>query len=63
MLSPNASHRDYNRMKYYSALRTGYKHLGKEESAKFLEPPEHVVDENLFIIYNPFRGPRKCYLT
>ena len=28
MLSPTSGHRDYNRYKYYSALRTGYKHLG-----------------------------------
>ena len=28
MLSPSRGHKDYNRFKYYSALRTGYGHLG-----------------------------------
>ena len=56
MLSPTSGHRDYNRYKYYSALRTGYKHLG-EETSTFLEPPKHVIDQNLFIIYNPFSAP------
>ncbi len=31
MLSPEASHKDYNRYKYYSALRTGYAHLGIDQ--------------------------------
>ena len=66
MLSPTSGHRDYNRYKYYSALRTGYKHLGQEDAA-FLEPPKHVIDQNLFIIHNPFSAPRKyikpCCLT
>ena len=30
MLSPSRGHKDYNRFKYYSALRTGYGHLGIE---------------------------------
>ena len=30
MLSPSFDHKDYNRLKYYSALRTGYAHLGME---------------------------------
>ena len=30
--SPRISHKDYNRYKYYSALRTGYKHLAPEEA-------------------------------
>ena len=47
MLSPKADHKDYNRYKYYSALRTGYAHLGIEEPA--LEPPSHVVDNELFL--------------
>ena len=59
MLSPSSGHRDYNRYKYYSALRTGYKHLGKEDG-EFLAPPKHVLEENLFIIHNPFNPPRKC---
>ena len=35
--------RDYNRMKYYSALRTGYKQLNKE-SVGFLQVPEHIAN-------------------
>ena len=31
MLSPGESHKDYNRYKYYSALRTGYAHLGIDQ--------------------------------
>jgi len=31
MLTPGTTHKDYNRLKYYSALRTGYSHLGIEE--------------------------------
>ena len=58
MLSPSNTHRDYNRYKYYSALRTGFKHLGQEDQA-FLEPPSHIIDHNLFLIHNPFNKPRK----
>ena len=47
MLSPKADHKDYQRLKYYSALRTGYAHLGLEEPS--LEPPEHIIDKNLFL--------------
>ena len=61
MLSPTSGHRDYNRYKYYSALRTGYKHLG-QENPTFLEPPKHVIDHNLFVIYNPFSSPREYLL-
>jgi hypothetical protein len=45
MLSPRG-HKDYNRMKYYSALKTGYKHLNKEE---FLKVPKHVIDDTLYV--------------
>lgn len=47
MLSPREGHKDYNRYKYYSALRTGYSHLGIEEP--YLEPPSHVIDKELFL--------------
>jgi hypothetical protein len=47
MLSPTFDHKDYNRMKYYSALRTGYAHLGIEE--QLLEPPTHIIDQALFL--------------
>ena len=52
MLSPKEGHKDYNRYKYYSALRTGYSHLGIEEP--YLEPPSHVIDKELFLAQIPF---------
>jgi len=51
MLSPRPEHKDYNRYKYYSALRTGYAHLGIDQPE--LEPPSHVIDNALFLL-NPF---------
>ena len=45
----------YNRHKYYSALRTGFKHLGNEDKA-ILELPEHIVDPTLLIFVNPFKS-------
>lgn len=44
ILSPRANHKDYNRFKYYSALRTGYKHLTPETKDSFLNPPAHIID-------------------
>ncbi len=38
----------YNRFKYYSALRTGYKQLNQKDS--FLKVPMHVIDPQLFYI-------------
>ena len=52
MLSPDATHKNYNRFKYYSALRTGYGHLGIEQPE--LEPPSHVIDNDLFLFKLPF---------
>ena len=46
---PNISQRgspEYNRFRYYSALKTGYQHLNKEE---FLSLPKHVIDPNLYV--------------
>lgn len=44
-------------MKYLSALKTNYKHLGTEDEA-FLEPPANVIDPDLFVVgWNPFRPP------
>lgn len=54
LLSPKSDHKDYNRYKYYSALRTGYKHLTPETKDSFLHPPTHVIDKNLFLLTNPF---------
>ena len=45
MLSPR-THKDYNRFKYYSALKSGYEHLNKEQ---FLSIPKHVIDDALFL--------------
>ena len=52
MLSPKPDHKNYHRFKYYSALRTGYGHLGIEQPA--LEPPTHIIDPNLFLFKLPF---------
>ena len=52
MLSPNSDHKDYQRLKYYSALRTGYAHLGIDSPD--LEPPSHVIDPQLFLFKLPF---------
>ena len=46
MLTSN-DHKDYQRYKYYSALRTGYGHLGLDRPE--LEPPSHVIDKELFL--------------
>jgi hypothetical protein len=43
MLSPRGSE-DYNRFKYYSALKTGYKHLGERDD--FLNIPRNIVPED-----------------
>jgi len=60
MMSPTADHRNYNRFKYYSALKTGYKHLGDPTATTdFLTPPEHVIDTNLFLFMNPFASRGK----
>lgn len=41
ILSPRG-HKDYNRLKYYSALKTGFKHMHKED---VLNIPKHMIDE------------------
>ena len=67
ILSPASGHKDYQRYKYYSALRTGYAHLGIEEPK--LEPPSHVVDNELFLFQffskcsEPWRTIKLSYLT
>ena len=57
ILSPRQSHRDYNRLKYYSALKTGFKHMGTDQD--LLTPPVHVIDQNLFLLQIPFARPSK----
>jgi len=54
ILTPGSAHKDYNRYKYYSALRTGYKHLTPETSEDFLAPPQHVINSNYVLLHNPF---------
>lgn len=39
--------KNYHRFKYYSALKTGYKHLGNQ--GEYLEIPHHVIDANMFV--------------
>jgi hypothetical protein len=36
--------KDYNRLKYYSAIRTSYKHLTPETKDSFLNPPTHIIN-------------------
>jgi hypothetical protein len=64
MLTPPGSHKDYNRFKYYSALRSGFKHMPEEgrHDESFLEPPVHVVDSELFVYNIPFYSARKFFL-
>ena len=59
MISPSSGHKDYQRYKYYSALRTGYAHLGIEEPK--LEPPSHVVDNELFLfqLFSKYSDPQR----
>ena len=52
IISSNNQHKDYQRYKYYSALRTGYGHLGLD--APELEPPSHVIEKELFLFQSPF---------
>lgn len=63
MLTPPGSHKDYNRFKYYSALRSGFKHMPEEgrHDESFLEPPVHVVDPELFVFNFPFYSMRKFF--
>lgn len=63
MLTPPGSHKDYNRFKYYSALRSGFKHMPEEgrHDESFLEPPVHVVDSELFVYNIPFYSARKFF--
>lgn len=60
LLSPTSNHRQYQRLKYYSALRTGYKHLTAEgnepinNAGSFLAMPDEVIEIEQFIFQNPF---------
>ena len=48
MASPTMGHRDYNRLKYYAALKTQQKQeevkKGTNVRSSFLEAPEHMLD-------------------
>jgi hypothetical protein len=47
-ISVPSSHQQYQRMKYYSALRTGLKHLG--EAPNYLDTPMHVIEPSWFVL-------------
>ena len=48
-MSPRQSHKDYNRMKYYSRLKTHATQVsGKADD--FLAIPEHLVPAEYFLI-------------
>jgi hypothetical protein len=64
-IATSPGHSQYNRLKYYSALRTGYQQLGSKED--FLRIPKHVIDPILYVIYAPFAqmepGQKQSSLT
>jgi sodium-coupled neutral amino acid transporter 9 len=47
LFPPNSP--QYQRMKYYSAIRTGLKHMS--QSTTYLDVPTHMIDDNAFIIF------------
>ena len=69
MSPPDGSrHKDYNRLKYYSKLRTTIlSGVPCEEATPdcsigdvdFLRPPEHVIDKQLFVLHIPFTKQSK----
>ena len=62
IMSPTQNHKDYQRYKYYSCLRTGYVHLGQEKvSSDLLMPPLHTIDVELLKYANPFAPLSKYY--
>ena len=42
----------YHRLKYYSAIKSGLKHMSR--STTYMDVPTHVVEENAFVV---FQGP------
>ena len=40
---------NYHRMKYYSAIKTGLKHMG--DKSTYLDVPTHVIDSDMFIVF------------
>ena len=65
-----SKHKDYNRLKYYSKLRTSFlSGSGSQSKSKevsdysndidFLRPPVHVIDPQLFILHIPFTKQSK----
>lgn len=54
MLSPRPGNDQYQRLKYYSALKTGYQHLARESIRdSFLKIPDHILMSNPFMIIDP----------
>ena len=50
--SPKPGDPQYNRFKYYSALKTGYKQTNPKESG-FLTVPKHVIENDYYVLPNP----------
>ena len=62
-MSPTMGHKDYNRFKYYSMLKTGFEHMDPNGNGRksFLAVPHHVIDENLFVPNFHFGGIRSLW--
>ena len=50
MGSPKLGDRDYNRMKYYSALKTKKTRDEGGLTDEFLDMPEHLISPDLFLV-------------
>ena len=71
VISPavGSRHKDYNRLKYYSKLRTSIlsysSDTGNEnyinDDVDFLRPPRHVIDTKLFLLHIPFTQKSKYF--
>ncbi len=44
----------YNRMKFYSALKTGYQQLNPEVKAGFLKAPKNLENPYKYYVMSPF---------
>lgn len=58
--SPIMSSPQYNRFKYYSALKTGFEHLNPAEentrATELFETPVHLIKSEQFLFLNPFQS-------
>jgi hypothetical protein len=50
----------YNRYKYYSALKTGFEHLNpasdNTRATELFETPVHLIKSEQFLFLNPFQS-------